>query len=115
MTLARRAPLKRTSFKSKPRAKGNAIGQSYMARVRELPCCARALGACIGPAQAHHHTHGRGRGMKADDSQTFCLCLGHHHDFHAATGAFKALNQEARRLWQDQQVEHTRAALGAIE
>lgn len=131
MTLARHTPLKRTPFKAKakplkrtrmqrrpppPRTRDEGGDPAYLERVRGLPCCARNLASrCGGAVQAHHHTHDRGMSRKADDSRAMPLCAGHHGEFHAAAGAFKVLNQEARRVWQDEQVEHTRAALAATE
>lgn len=116
--LLRKTPLRaKLALKPKPMARATAKPRpgedaEHLANVRRLPCCARSLDACMGPIQAHHHTHGRGKGTKVADTETMPLCLKHHHDFHAATGAFKTMDQEARRAWQDAMVEQTKALLG---
>jgi hypothetical protein len=88
--------------------------QEHLANVRRMQCIAHTLGPCLGSTQAHHHTAHRGKGQKADDSQAIPLCLGHHHDFHAATGPFKGWDKQRRRDWQDIAVQATQRDVGKV-
>ena len=80
----------------------------YSDRVRGLPCfnCWEPW-----PSQLHHHTGRRGLGQKSGSIDTMPLCLTCHHDFHAASGAFKTWGKEQRRRFQDEGVEWTKARI----
>mgnify|MGYP001587212905 CR=1 FL=1 len=98
----------------KPRSvKSRTRGQDprYLARVRDLPCC--APGGCLEalPAQAHHLT-GAGLALKAQDDETMPLCPGHHSDLHAFAGPFRGWDRARRRKWQLEMIAKTRVALG---
>jgi len=55
--------------------------EAYMARVRQLPCC-----ACDAPPPSDpHHPHGagyRGAGTKSPDIWVIPLCRTHHDELH---------------------------------
>ena len=87
--MKRKAPLKRTPFKSKPKRitqvsdkkrtyRASKEGQEaleYMGTVRQLPC---AVCGAPAPSEAHHVIHGRYGSAKASDFDTIPLCPSCH-------------------------------------
>jgi hypothetical protein len=70
---------------------------AFLAFVRRQRCsmCSRP-----GPSHAHHPRIGAGVGIKPADDTAISLCLVCHHDLHALAGAFKGLQREALRAWE---------------
>ncbi len=55
---------------------------------------------------AHHETgNGRGKGQKAPDSRTMPMSFRAHREFHDAKGYFEYWTAEARRIWQDVEIQ----------
>ncbi len=90
------------------------LSEAYLARVRQLRCCAWSLGECLGAVQAHHKT-GAGMARKADDVDTMPLCAHHHSQFHGAAGPFRRWTKLKRVAWQALMIEATQIRLGVAE
>jgi hypothetical protein len=132
--------LKRTPFKSKvgasagarhtkiaprstPRRVDRATGRTdeptpfeleYMARVRELECCALGMpghDSCPDWPIVHHAGQ-HGYGFKSPHTETIRLCNTAHVELHGHTGWVKHMTGEEIRAWEDEWVRHTQRRLG---
>ena len=89
---------------------------TYLAFIRELPCCAPSVTECQSPPPQHpHHSTGAGMGMKTGDRETMPLCWMHHRQFHEGKGPFDGWTRDERRRWQEEQVERCLAAYVLFE
>jgi len=64
---------------SRPKSRKPTRSRSYMAFVRERPCC-----ICLRQADEAHHFGPRGMGTKATDLSCVPLCKEHHVEFHTS-------------------------------
>lgn len=96
-----RKPLRRlTWLVAKPPRRvtrpGPGSDPAYLAKVRELPCCApAALSEHRGDVVAHH------AGPKSNDSTAVPLCAACHSAWHDGNGWTKGWSKEFRRAWAD--------------
>jgi hypothetical protein len=86
--------------------------EAYLARVRELPCCACSQQQT--ETEAHHRT-GAGLGIKASDYETMPLCVLCHRVFHALKAMFRGWAKRRLREWQDKMIAQTQQTLGFVE
>ena len=85
----------------------------YLARVRELPCCAigRPRHTCMGPRIAHHAgVHAAGK--KCSDFETISLCSLAHTCLHEFKGPFFNWSRASMRQWEDACITETQRVLG---
>ena len=130
----RRSPLKRKKPLSRSAKSGSrtrttksrssrARDEAYLARVRQLPCCAvnlavhgpifcGAIHRCVGRIHAHHAGRDRGVGQKASDYTAIPLCASSHDAWHAGRGVFFGMTREMRRVWADARIAETQRLLG---
>lgn len=99
--------------------------RAYMARVRELPCCALKVAVTIGAdiplgdlsafcngGREAHHMGGRGLGQKCSDLETVPFCAEHHRQWHDCAGLFAGWPKSRRGAYAQASIAQTRAALG---
>jgi hypothetical protein len=115
-TLARGKEMKRTRMKQKPptpRTAEQGGDEAYLDFVRGLPCCVYGTAA---PSHAHHETgNGRGKGQKAHDRRTMPMSARAHREFHDGKGYFEYWTAEARRIWQDIEIQRVQALHAAYQ
>lgn len=108
----KRGPFTQTRVKHRRPREGS--DPAYLARVRQMPCCAARLSSCEGTAVDAHHAGPRpGVAMKAHDRTAVPLCRHHHQRFHDAAHPFRRWSKAMRREWQDEQIRITQEALDA--
>ena len=111
--MLRRAPLRRR--RATPRRSERVLDADYLARVRELPCCARTLGdmfGCRGRIEVDHAGR-KPAGRKCSDDETVPMCSLHHSERHTFIGLFGGWSRAQMRAWLDEQIAATRAHLTA--
>ncbi len=83
--------------------------KDYIDWIKQQPCnqCGKQ-GSC----DAHHKT-GAGLAMRSHDHLAMPLCRACHTEFHASSGAFKKMEKQARRDYQDEAIERCRRVYNA--
>ncbi len=76
----------------------------YIRWIKQQPCnqCGRQRGC-----DPHHRT-GAGMALRSHDHLAIPLCRVCHDAFHASSGAFKKMEKQARRDYQDEAIERCR-------
>ena len=92
--------------------------KAYMARVRELECCALGMLGhyrCFGPPIVHHAGK-HGAGFKSSHYETIALCWGAHDELHTTPGngwtVASGLDGEGIRAFEDKHIARTQRLLG---
>lgn len=120
--LTRRAPLRRTSMRRRPRSTSYARRErfvDYMLEVTKLPCSAALLPGhkCSGPIEADHANFEHGKGEKCHDSETIPLCVQGHREKTVwpgpGSGPFKTWTIGEMRMWLIERIVHTQRFLRA--
>lgn len=85
----------------------------YLARVRELPCCAIGLPkhSCMGP-RISHHAGKHAAGVKCSDYEAISLCSLAHTNIHDLNGCFRGFTRERVRAFEDAAIAETQRVLG---
>lgn len=123
-SLSRKTPMRRArvsgtgkrrtkTSKTTSRGSSSTKDPTYLARVRQLICCAYYLGgSCESPIDAHHPRHlAPGIARKAPDACAIPMCRKHHACLHGLLGPFKGWKRDRLREWQDWAVTRTQEAL----
>lgn len=111
-----RTRLRRTRMKQKPptlRPADQGGDGTYLDFVRGLPCCVYGTAA---PSHAHHETgNGRGKGQKAPDNRTMPMSFRAHREFHDGKGHFEFWTADARRIWQEVEIQRVQDLFAAYQ
>jgi len=109
-------PMRRTKLVSKPpktRTAEQGGDEAYLDFVRGLPCCVYGTAA---PSHAHHETgNHRGKGQKAHDRRTMPMSFRAHREFHDGKGYFEFWTAEARRIWQEVEIQRVQELFAAYQ
>lgn len=114
-TLSRSKPLRRTRLVARVKHRTAARGgdEAYLDFVRGLPCSVYWTAA---PNHPHHETgSGRGKGQKAHDHRTMPMSFRAHREFHDGKGYFEYWTADARRIWQDLQIQRVQELYAAYQ
>lgn len=84
----------------------NAVGKSYMAAVRGLPCVCCGV---VGRTQAAHKNELKSVGKKTDARTCMALCLDCHRDYDNGG----VMDKDSARQWAEQMHQQTTDALKA--
>ena len=111
--LKRKTPMRRTAMKRGPtkvRSAKEGGDPVYLDWIRSLDCC----GCNTKPPCHPHHSTGAGMGLKSSDREAMPLCWRCHRDFHDGKGVFDGWGRDARRVWQELQVERALYLYGRL-
>jgi hypothetical protein len=122
--LQRKTPMRRSKISATAGARNlrtapptiSAADKAYMARVRELECCAVGMpghAECRGEPVVHHAGR-HGMSQKCPHTETIRLCDAAHRELHDHNGWVKHLSGKEIRAWEDGQVLATQRRLGLV-